>query len=495
MKVGRLDWFLRILILTMVFLIGRLVVLQLIDGEYYKVLADENRVKLRIIRAERGKLYDRHGEVLAENIADRREYMIGEAGSHVLGYVGEISEEELRACEEREVCEFEIHDVIGKMGLEQQYDKELRGEDGGILVEADVNGEVLREIGRKEPIAGKDLKLTLDKGLQKKAYDLMDDRKGALIATDVESGEVLALVSSPSFDYRKLEKYLTDKDLPMFNRAVGGEYPPGSVFKIITAIAALEEGKIDEETEIEDTGEIKVGIYRFGNWYYDQYGQKEGVINLVRAIARSNDIFFYKLGEFLGITALSDWAKYFDLGTITGIDLSGEANGLMPDPKWKEEFKGESWYLGDTYISAIGQGDILMTPLQVNQMTSVVASKGKWCRPHLLITKDDYCKNMDINDQTLELVTEGLKQVTETEGTAWPFFDFKVKGERVYIAGKTGTAEFGDPDDETHAWFTGFGPVERPNIVVTVLMEAAGEGSYEAAPVARDLLEYWFLRQ
>ena len=203
------------------------------------------------------------------------------------------------------------------MGIEKEYDSSLRGEDGGILAEQDAEGELLREIGRKEPIKGRDLSLTLDLGLQRKAYELMVREPGAVVASDPMTGEILALVSSPGFRPDKLEEFVNDKDLPMFNRAIGGEYPPGSVFKVVTAVGALEEGKVDEKTEIEDTGEIVIGPYRFGNWYYDQYGRKEGVLEITRAIARSNDIFFYKLGEWLGMTALSDWARYFGLGSVT----------------------------------------------------------------------------------------------------------------------------------------------------------------------------------
>jgi len=487
MKQARTGGFYAMLLLVMAVLVGRLVMLQVVDRDYYRVLADENRVTLEVIRADRGLLYDRHGEVLVRNMPEGRDYIYGEAMSHVLGYVAEASEAELE--------EYSMGDMVGKMGIEKEYDERLRGEDGGVVVEQDADGEVLREIGRREPRAGESLELSLDLGLQRKAYEVMAERRGALIVSQPETGEILALVSSPGFDPDEIEKFLEDKDLPLFNRAIGGEYPPGSTFKLVTAVGALEEGKIDETTEIEDTGEIKIGPYRFGNWYYDQYGRKEGMLNVVRGMARSNDIFFYKLGEGLGITALADWARYFGLGSATEIDLPGEANGLMPSPEWKEEFKGEQWFLGDTYITAIGQGDILMTPLQVNQMMSLLANGGKWCRPQILKAEAEDCQKLDISAKTLELVTEGLRQVCEAGGTAWPFFEFKVKGERVYIAGKTGTAEFGDPEERTHAWFSGFAPIEEPQIVVTVLLEAAGEGSDQAAPVVKDLLSYWFSRQ
>ncbi len=478
------------LVTLTIFGIGRLFMLTVVEGEYYQVLADENRVALKIIKADRGVMYDRHGEILVRNKPDGREYVYGSDLAHVVGYVGEADENEV------EFLEYKIKDIVGKMGLEKQYDVEIRGQDGGVIVETDAGGEIIREMGRRGPVTGESLNLTIDLGVQKKAAELMGNDRGAVVVSDPKTGEILVLVSSPGFDPTEIQKAIKAKDLPMFNRSIGGEYPPGSTFKIVTAVSALEEGKIDETTKIEDTGEIKIGDkWRYGNWYYDQHGQKEGMLEITRAIARSNDIFFYKLGEMLGIEALADWAKYFGLGTATEIDLPGEANGLMPTPQWKKEFWDESWFLGDTYISAIGQGNILMTPLQVNQMTSVIASGGKWCQPHL-VKKEVKCQKLDISKETLSLVIEGLKQVCETGGTAWPLFDFQVKGEEISIAGKTGTAEFGAKDDtETHAWFTAFAPILEPQIVVTVLKEAAGEGSDEAAPIARDLLSYWFSRQ
>jgi len=500
MKLKKIKWFYVCLLIVFSVLMARLVMLVVVEGKKFKALAEENRIKVINLPADRGVIYDRFGELLVRNIPEGREYIYSTALSQVLGYVGEVSEEELER-----FSVYSMGDIIGKIGIEKEYDQLLRGKDGGILVETDADGEVIREIGRSESIAGKNLHVYLDAGLQRKAYELLEARKGSVVVSVPETGEILALVSSPGFDVnlfgkeksdnKKIERILNDKDLPMFNRAISGEYPPGSVFKIITAVGALEEGKVDEATKIEDIGEIKVGIWRFGNWYYDQYGQKEGIIGIVRAIARSNDIFFYKLGEWLGIVSLSDWAKYFGLNSLTGIDLGGEAYGLMPNPEWKKEYKEEDWYLGDTYISAIGQGDILMTPLQVNQMTGVIASKGKLCKPMIVKAEVD-CKDLDISTKTLETVTEGMRQVCETGGTAFPFFDFKVKGERIVTAGKTGTAEFGQvEDEETHAWMTIFAPVEKPEILVTVMIEEAGQGSGEAAPVAKDILNYWFERQ
>ncbi|KKS80676.1 MAG: Penicillin-binding protein 2 [Candidatus Beckwithbacteria bacterium GW2011_GWA2_43_10] len=479
----RLTWFYWLLILVIGIFSLRLGHLQILEAKYYRLLADENRIKQEILPAERGKILDRFGEVLS----------LSAANAHVLGYVGEVSEEE--------VDKFYLGAMVGKIGLEKQYDQKLRGRDGLSILEQDAEGKVLRELKRIEPVKGEVLATALDAGLQKKAFELLNQRKGAVVISDPNNGEILALVSSPGFDPKNLTQYLNDKDLPLFNRALGGEYPPGSVFKIITATAALEEGKIDQTTRIEDTGELRVGPYRFGNWYFDQYGKKEGWLEITRALARSNDIFFYKLGEYLGINALADWARYFGLGSKTGIDLEGEADGLIPDPKWKETVLKDQWYLGDTYISAIGQGNILTTPIQLNQMIGVIASRGKLCRPYLVKSEirnpksEKFCKQLDIQEKTLNLVTEGLKQVCESGGTAWPFFDFKVKDKRIYVAGKTGTAEFTDSKNRTHAWFSGFAPADKPEIVVTVLLEGAGEGSYQAAPLAKEILTYWFARQ
>lgn len=475
--------------------LARLFWLQVAEGEYYRVLADENRVSLIIEQANRGVIYDRFGEVMNRNGVDGREYVYGKSASQVLGYVGEVSEEELEACADLEYCDLSLGEIVGKLGIESQYDELLRGVSGGMIVEQDANGQVLREMGRKEPVDGQNISVNLDAGLQRKAYELMEERKGALIASIPQTGEILALISSPGFDPDKVEKYLTDQDLPLFNRAISGVYPPASTFKIITALAALEEGKIDDREEIEDTGELVIGPYKYGNWYYSQYGRKEGFLNLARALARSNDIYFYTLGERLGIRHLADWAKYFGLSRLTGIDLPGEAAGLMPDDLWKKEHIKEDWFLGDTFITAIGQGNILTTPLQVNQMMAVVAADGMLCQPQVLKQKAN-CTKLNITKEHLASVKEGLRQVTATGGTAFPFFEFKVKDQLIEVGGKTGTAEFGDKEEaKTHAWFTVLAPYEKPEIVVTVLLEGAGEGSYEAAPVAKELLTYWFDRQ
>jgi len=280
---------------------------------------------------------------------------------------------------------------------------------------------------------------------------------------------------------------LRDTQLPMLNRAIGAHYPPGSTFKIVSLVAGLEEGKIDRETIYKDTGQVKIGDFVYNNWYFTQYGRVEGEIDLITALKRSTDTFFYKMGEWVGAVKLADWAREFNLGSKTKIDLPGEIAGLVLDPKTKKESRGESWFLGNTYHLAIGQGFLLTTPLQVNTMTSVIANRGKLCPPKINLDQKVDCRDLSLEPETLDLIEEGLKEVCLPEGTAFPFFDFEPR-----VAGKTGTAEFGDFEDRTHAWFTAYAPADEPEIVVTVLLEAGGEGSYDAAPIAKEIFEFWF---
>ena len=496
-------------------LLFKLFFLQVVFGADYAQRAEQNRIKMIATPAVRGVIYDRQGKIMARNTPEGREYPLGPAAAHVLGYLGEADEQEVNS------FAVSLGAQIGKIGIERAADKLLRGIDGGTIVELNSQGEVLRELSHQDSIAGQDLFLFIDADLQQTALDLLKDLKGAVIASK-PSGEVLLLASSPSFDpnvftlnkdEEKIKEILEDEAKPMFNRAIGGQYPPGSVFKIIPAVAGLETKVIEPYETIEDTGEIKIGEFRFGNWYFDQYGQKEGLVDMIKAIRRSNDIYFYKVGERLGISKLAAWARAFGLGKPTGISINGEVNGLVPDAEWKEKVKDEDWYLGDTYITAIGQGDLQTTPLQVNQMVGVIASDGKLCRPRLIKDNNkEKCEALPIDQQTIQVVKEGMKQACQPGGTGWPLFEFKVQNEdlkvdgvnffqeasdsaqtvRIPVACKTGTAEFGDPEDRTHAWFSAFAPANDPEIIVTVLLEAAGQGSDEAAPVAKEILKKWF---
>ena len=359
------------------------------------------------------------------------------------------------------------------------------------------------------------------------AASALDGQKGAIIASVPQTGEILTLYSSPSFDPNSfikgegVDRLLLDPNLPLYNRAISGTYPPGSTFKIVSSIAGLESGILDKSTQFEDTGILRVGDFSFGNWYFLQYGRVEGLINVVRALARSNDIFFYKVAEGLGVDKLADWGVRFGMGKPLGIDIEGEVGGVMPDREWRKRVKNADWYLGDTYHVGIGQGDILTTPLQVNQWTNIIASNGKSCKPHLLKIRNskseirNECVDLKLKKENIELVKEGMKQACDTGGTGWPLFEFKVKSlklkvdernffdggtasgsaeklVKIPVACKTGTAEYGNPENHTHAWFTVFAPIENPQIAITVLVEGGGEGSSVAAPIAKKMLEEWF---
>jgi penicillin-binding protein 2 len=257
---------------------------------------------------------------------------------------------------------------------------------------------------------------------------------------------------------------------------------------MVTAYAGLESGKIKRDTLIEDTGEIKIDQYRYGNWYFDQYGRTEGQINIERALARSNDIFFYKVGELVGVDELVKWSRKFGLGEPTGIELPGEVSGLVPDRLWKERMTGERWFLGNTYHMSIGQGDLTATPLQIARMTAGAVS-GRLCQVSIIKDSEPKCESLGLKTENTEIVKEGMRQVCASGGTAFPFFDFAPP-----VLCKTGTAQHAGQKAESdlpHAWITVAYPAENPEMVLTVMLEAAGEGSYEAGPVARQILEKW----
>lgn len=512
------------LYLPVIFLILALRLFQLtvIDGDKNRKIADNQRIRLRKITAPRGIIYDRNGIALVKNFPlykkcqDKdfkcktvsrdealnlqaqgndsdlvvdigRKYPYGEAFAHLLGYLGEVDKEEIvsqdrqnKKCPDKN---YKLGDLIGRTGIEEQYECLLKGVDGAELIEVDSDGKVLRRIGRREPITGGDLYLSIDIKSQEAAFKALGGRKGAVIAQNPGSGEVLVLVSSPSFDPNNItSEALSASDNPLFNRAISGLYPPGSVFKIVTATAALEEEKISPQTKILDTGVIVIGKYRYANWYFTQYGRTEGEINLVTAIKRSADTFFYKVGEMVGAGKIVLWTKKFNLDKVSGIDIPGEVAGFLPDPERRD------WFLGNTYHLAIGQGDIGLTPLKANSLAMAIANGGKLFVPKIAKIKeeDNNSKEVGIKPETISIIKEGMKEACSTGGTAYPLFDFKPP-----VACKTGTAEFSDPNS-THAWLTAFSPIDHPQIVLTVLVEGGGEGSTVAAPIAKKVLEEWF---
>lgn len=521
---GRALLFTTILFIALFVLVWRLFDLTLIQGHQLRGLAESNRTRELIRHAPRGRILDRTGKILADNIPTTRmngiylesDYTRTYAGStanfHVVGYTGEISESELLD-PYYQLRGYRPGDRMGKTGAEAVFEERLRGKDGKELVEITSSGTITRTLGRVEEISGEDIVLSVDGGIALAAlHAFPPQEKGAVIVTKPETGEILALYSHPSLDTNiftqsisraNYDALVESPDQPMFNRGIGGVYPPGSTFKIVTAIAALEEGAITAKTLIEDVGVLKIGPYSFPNWYFLKYGKTDAAVDIVKALERSNDIFFYKAGEAVGITKLGEWAKRLGIGSTLDIELPGEASGLMPDPSWKatwfntqadREARNDQWYLGDTYHVSIGQGYLLTTPLQVNAWTNVVANGGRLCRPTIKKEVNGKrqtanCKELGIKKETIELITTGMKKACEPGGTGWPLFNFTVP-----VACKTGTAEFGDPENRTHAWFTAFAPIVEPEISVTVLVEGAGEGSDIAAPIAKKILEEWFGR-
>lgn len=501
-----LYFYIFIIFISLVAILLRLFQLTVVKGNYYSRLSEENRIREIIIEPKRGSIIDRKGFVIAQSkpanieklgqrLTSSREYLSAEAVAHLIGYRQLADKTDL----EKDSClnNLKLGDKIGKKGVERLFDCTLRGRPGKKLIEVDARGKYLRTIAIQPPIDGATIQLALDLDLQKKAYDLVKGKKAAVIGLKPQTGEVLIFVSTPSFDANdfeqgdlgKISSNFENKDKPMFDRAAEGVYPPGSIFKLAIATGGLEEGAIKADTLFEDTGIIKAGSLSFGNWYFLQYGKTEGMVNIVKAIQRSNDIFFYFAGEKLGPEKTKIWAEKLGFGKTTGIGLD-ESEGLVPSIFWKKENLKENWYTGDTYNLSIGQGYLLVTPLQVAAATSVFANGGYLCQPELLKTQNKKnCQKLPISQKTLDLISEGMKAACTTGGTGWPLFDFKVGA-----ACKTGTAESQGKTTSPHAWFTVYAPAENPEIVLTVLVEEGGQGSDVAGPIAKEILKSYFER-
>lgn len=555
---------LTIAVLTVGILVVRLISLQLFQGSYYRTLSDSNRIRTKVIYAPRGVIFDRFGIPLVFNmpgfrqiekdkttllnqetaltriakgekdieIDSLREYPYKDVLAHIVGYVGQVSKEEL---DSEKYKNYGLTDWIGKAGVEKQYESELRGVNGKQLIEVDASGKHRRTLGQTDPIPGLDITLTLDARMQNAVYEALKNAKKGTVIVSSPKGEILAMVSKPSFDpnlftldttykastsgYQNISQILRDNDnQPLINRAVAGTYPPGSTFKLITAAAGLENKLINKDFIIKDTGVIKIGEFSFSNWYYTQYGKTDGDVNIVKAISRSNDIFFYKLAEMVNVDRLSQMAEKFGIGRRLSADFIDEQEGVLPTKEWKQKEIGEVWYLGDTFIYGIGQGYLLTTPLQVNVFTQVIANGGQVYQPKIIRHLVDKKLNEGvIKDETVSLIQQGMIRSCSPGGVAWPLFDFAVKNpdlkidgknitqaakatssadladlRHVTIACKTGTAQHGGEHTLPHAWITLFAPAYDPEIVVTALNESSGEGSNEAAPIAKKVLEAWF---
>lgn len=431
-----------------------------------------------------------------------RDYILKQEGAHTFGYVSEINDTELEKMKDEG---YKSGDIIGKFGLEKVYDKELRGENGGQQVEVDVSGKPVQILGRKEPVPGDDLELTIDINLQQAAEKAVDEQltqigahAAAAVVMNPQTGEILAMVSRPAFDPNLFAHGISSKDWnqlnnnpyhPMDNKTITGEYPPGSTFKIVTGTAALTEGVVTPDEQIFDSGHH--WIIPKGN----ADGEALGWLNFRTALAHSDNVYFYEMGNRLGIDRLEKYARMFGLGAKTGIDLPYEATGLVANRRYKEKnFDDGEWYLSETFDAAIGQGFNLVTPLQAAMVMGEIAADGKRYKPHVVnriiapdgsVVKDfqpELLSQLDVPEEDIKLVQDGLHDVTKY-GTAASSF----RGFTVDIAGKTGTAENSQGRD--HGWFVAYGPFDNPNIVVAVIVENGGYGSQSAVPIGRKILE------
>jgi penicillin-binding protein 2 len=444
-------------------------------------------------------------------VAPRRYYPFGRIAAHILGYVGEISGEQIGL---DEYPGAKKGDMVGKYALEKAYDKYLRGRDGGRQVEVDARGRELNILGATEPVPGADIELTLDIRLQKALEMELWEERGAGVIMDAQTGEILAMASRPAFDPNEFSLRLTrdrwneiiaDPGHPMQSRAMQGMYPPGSTFKVVTAIAALMEGSIDPDETLTCSGGYRFGRRTYRDWKLGGHGK----VDLHRAIVESCDVYFYQTGEKTGIDALARWGLILGLGRRTGIDLPGEKPGLMPSPDWKIRSRDEIWFPGETLSAAIGQGYVLVTPLQLTSLYGTIARKGVHMDPFIvrrikdpagneLYRRDPAVKGeSEIPEEVFRRVISALAGVvSEDHGTGRV-----ARWAGIPVAGKTGTAqvvrlqeipegEDGVPYElRDHGWFVAFAPVKDPKVVCAVVIEHGGHGSTSAAPIVTRLIK------
>ena len=567
-----------VLALIIVLLSARLFYLQIVSGTRYLELADSNRVRLSVVRAPRGLMYDRSGKIIAQDRAAsvisldpafgadsanvrlvaalvggepsdiwraigtaqrrgddcvldpdatfatvsrieerrdtlkgttrrlslRRRYPAGAAVGNLVGYIAEVSEKELGP-----ESPYRMGDLTGRSGLERQYEEILRGERGYEFIEVDAAGRELGPVPERStiaPIPGHDLRLAIDVDLQSLAWELIGpDRPGAVVALDPQRGDVLALASRPSFDPNVLGSGMgralwvqlnSDSLFPLLNRPIQCAYPPGSTFKIATAAAALEEGVIGPSDRRTCTGAFLFGNRPFKCWKAGGHGS----VDLRRAIVESCDVYFYQVGLALGLERMSRRIPEFGFGQPTGIDLVHEKSGLFPSVEWYNENYGRGrWSRGTVVNLAIGQGEVLVTPLQLASFFGAIGNDGLMFAPRIALESRDpitgkrtaLCepkgRKLPLSSRTISLLKDAMAGVTEDpHGTAG---QARIKG--TVLAGKTGTAQ--NPHGDDHAWFVGYAPADHPVIVACAFIEGGGHGGSEAAPVVRDLIHAWLV--
>jgi len=431
----------------------------------------------------------------------KRNYPYETLAAHVIGYLQEISQEEIG----RLIPKRSPGDLVGKTGIEREYEDLLVGKEGRILEIADSLGRRMGEISREEPVPGQDITLTLDVALQSRAGELLEGREGAVVALDPRTGEILVLASSPTFNPNKFisrfspEEWLNllkDPKFPLENRSIRGLYAPGSIFKLALALGALDSQVISEWTTYYCTGSTRIYGHPFSCWYKGGHGS----MNLYNGIKNSCNIYFYQVGKLMGIEEIARYARMLGFGALTGVDLPGEKEGLVPDPDWKRNTRNEPWYPGETISVSIGQGPIQVTPLQIATYTARIANRGGKVTPYLFKRRESdrtRAAQAEIQESIFEKVITGMWKSVNEEGTGRAS---KVQG--FDVCGKTGstqvvstaTAEELGQDEKivkTHSWYTGFAPRDNPEIVVTILVEYGGMGGATAAPLAREIFRLY----
>jgi len=609
MFASRAITLLLIIAVLLALLILRLIQLQVWEYDAYQTRSEQNRIQVQPLAPPRGLIYDRHGELLAENrvsssvalVTERienfagtlerlgrlisvtpadisdfetrlqrkrrpfepvalrqalteeeiailavnrhlfngvevtteliRYYPYNDLLAHAVGSVRRINEDDLRTLDE---VPYSATKYVGKRGIEKFYERSLHGEVGYQQVEIDAHGRIRQVLDIKPPIAGQNISLHLDNRLQIAATAALGDRRGAVVALDPRSGGVLALVSHPGYDPNLFitgmsgEQYAQMSDsiyTPLFNRAVNGQYAPGSTFKPVVALAGLVHGSVTWDETIEDHGFFKLPggsrIYRDWTWTRNNSGG-QGTVDLHRAIYRSSNVFFYDLATRMPVDHLVGFARQFGIGFNVAVDISDASQGLLPDPIWKRGYKGEVWYPGDSVNMGIGQGDLLVTPLQMATLAATLANRGRVVRPRLLLSSDAALPEVDppppmppvqgpsADDwdrmvDAMEAVVHRGNQGFRGNGTAWAYIGRDIA---YRMAGKSGTAQVveirqGEEYEEEelaefnrkHAWFIAFAPADDPIIALSVLVENGGGGSSVAGPVAREVLDHYLLPQ
>ena len=584
----RARWLYLIVIFAFLSLTINLLLLQVLQGERYSFLSENNRVRIKRMPGTRGMILDRAGQLLVDSrpsfdllfvpedtndpentlrllarylgrdekellaileenrkrpafqelllgrdvdwptvvaveshqldlpgvnlrARPRRSYADGPVGAHVLGYLGEIGSRQLQLLKDEG---YTLGDEIGQYGLERHWEEVLRGQSGGQQVEVDALGRRMRVLHEVPDVPGYTVHLTLDQQLQATAFQALKDKEGTIVVLDVNTGAILAMVSTPAFDPNifargiKAEEWrglIKDRLRPLSNRATQGQYPPGSTFKVVMAIAGLEEGAVQPETTISDPGFYNFGNRAFRDWKKGGHGS----VDLHKAIVQSCDVYFYQLGPRLGVDRIAKWSRAFGLGEKSGVALDDERSGLIPDTEWKRKRYRQPWFPGETVSVAIGQGYVTVTPLQLANMMAAVANGGTVYRPRIVskiestdgATIREYgpekIRTIKVNPATLQRVRNALAHVVGGPGGTGG----AARSSLVEIAGKTGTAQVVEMKgaylkseqlayfSRDHAWFVSYAPAQSPQIAVAVLVEHGGHGGEAAAPVAKKVIE------